>query len=242
MRFPQTVFVPTLSVALVAAIPCLAAPSKKATPTVKVALPAKPPIKTVPDVAATPVPDVKAEPEAQYELQINNKPVALTLEKEMWVGMKAGPTRVKLVRSPLRLFDKSGVRFQYPVDYTFEADDSDPNVLIWTLSGTNSAIMVQQFGKVTAPTLINAVIGEAIKLYGRGNVKLSPVTFDLGSRKLQGKRLNVTLAKQKLMQEFYSFGTAKNSFIFMIQDSSGKGWQTQEVRHLKNLLYSSLQW
>lgn len=230
MRFHPTVSVLSWPLLLVTTVPSLAAPAKNAVPTVKI----------VP--AAQPINDDKAEPEAQYELQINGKPYPFTLEKEMWVGMKPGPTRLKLVRSPLRQFDKRGVSFQYPVDYTFEADDSDPNVLIWTLSGTNTLLMVQQFARIPLPTLTNAVTSEAINLYGHNNVRLSPVTLAAGTRKLQGKRLSVTLAKQKLTQEFYAFSTPKNSFLLVVQDSSGKDWPTDQFRRLKNLLFTSLHW
>lgn len=240
MRFPKTVSLLVGPLSLIFAVSCFAAPVNKPAPS-KALTPAQAAAEKAALEEQTRL-EPKAEPPAQYELQINGKPVSLTLEKEMWVGMKAGPTRVKLVRSPLRQFDKNGVRFQYPVDYTFEADVSNPNVLIWTLSGTNSALMVQQFSKAPANILIDGVTSEAIKLYGRNNVRISSSSMAIGSRQIKGKRLNVTLAKQKLMQEFYAFNNSQNSFVLMIQDSSGKGWQTQEVRRLKNLLYSSLRW
>lgn len=179
------------------------------------------------------------EPPAQYTLEINGKAIPMTLGKEVSLNRKAGRTRYLLLRAATRRFDKSGVKFDYPSDYGFEADLSNPNIAIWTLSGRSSLLMLQRF-PLTGPALLREQMArEMTAQYGSKNVKSRPAALLLGGRGLEGKRLQVSLAKQNLVQEIFAFSNPKYAFVLMIQDVPQKGKETAEAKELKAILAKS---
>jgi hypothetical protein len=191
-------------------------------------------------VIASPAAD-REEPAAEYVLEVNGKARPVALNKEFRVPVRAGSARMKLSLKPLRTFNKSGVRFQYPTQYSFEADNSDPNVTIWTISGNNSALMLNRFAKVESSTALQAVVAEITAGYGQSNVKTTPTAMTLGMRKVGGQRLNVVLAGQKLVQEVFAFSNSKSTFVLIVQDTpQDNGKQTVETTQLKKLLTTSL--
>lgn len=193
-----------------------------------------------PTAVCVAAPDDKIEPPAQYTLQMGDKTVALTLGKEVETEGVAGQTRLKLSRQPLREFNKSGVRLRYPVDYTFEADLTTPNVAVWTMSGASSSVMLQRFPLAPAATLRKTMTDGLVEEYGRKNVTVVPTTLLVNGRKIAGDQLKVVLANQRLVQEVFTFSTAKNSFVLVIQDTPDKNAATAEFKRLKTLVGESL--
>ncbi|RYG72835.1 hypothetical protein EON80_03815 [bacterium] len=187
-------------------------------------------------------PNDKAEPAAEYTLQVNGNKLPLTLGNEVASKVAGQLIRFKLTRQPFREFNKSGVQFQYPVNYGFEVDDSDPSVTVWTVSGGDSILMLNRFSKMPLPELSSDIIGEITKQFGAKNVVVTPLTLYLKGRNIAGKRLNITLAGQKLVQDIFAFGTAKNSFVLVIQDVPTNGKPSAENTKLKVLLTQSLKW
>ncbi len=183
--------------------------------------------------------DDGAEPPAQYTLQINGKPTPVTLDKEFSLDGKAGRTRFLLSRAASRRFDKSGVKFDYPADYGFEADLKNPKAAIWTLNGRSSLLMLQRF-PLSGPALLREQMArELVKQYGSKNVVVRPASLFLGGREVEGKRLHVSLAKQRLVQEIFAFSNLKYAFVLMVQDAPEAGKESAETRKLKALLSSS---
>ncbi len=183
--------------------------------------------------------DDALEPPAQYELQINGKATPMLLDKEISLDTKAMRSRFLLSRGATRRFEKSGVKFDYPVDYSFEADLSDPKIAIWTLSGNNSLLMLQRF-PLSGPALLReGMVRELTAGYGKKNVVVKPATLFFGGRQIEGKRLFVTLAKQRLAQEVFAFSNQKYAFVLMIQDAPQGGKESAETRVLKGILSGS---
>lgn len=180
------------------------------------------------------------EPPAQYLLQINGKPIPITLDKEISLDRKAGRTRFMISRAAARRFDKSGVKFDYPADYGFEADLSNPKIAIWTLNGRASLLMVQRFPLSGPAFLRDKTTNELVRQYGRQNVKIAPTAIFLSGRQIEGKRLRVSFAKQSLVQEIFAFSNLKYAFVLMIQDAPSGGKESAEARDLKAMLASSL--
>ena len=178
----------------------------------------------------------KTEPPAQYVLTINGKPLPITLDREVSAPVAGGAARFKLSRGALRGFDKSGVRFSYPVGFSFEADTSEPGVVIWSMSGGDTTLMLQKFSKLPLAVLEKSFVGVMIQQYGRKNVVSSPTSVVLGGRKIAGQRLDISLAQKKLVQEIFTFSTAKNSFILIVQDAPDAGKPSALTTQLKALL------
>ncbi|HEX8234738.1 MAG TPA: hypothetical protein VF600_02185 [Abditibacteriaceae bacterium] len=181
------------------------------------------------------------EPAAEYVLEIDGKARPVALNKEFRVPVNAGNARMKLSLRPLRTFNKSGVRFQYPTQYTFEADTSDPTVTHWAVSGNNSILMLHRFEKVEASAALQAVTSELVSQFGKSNVKVNAVSMVLDRRKVAGKRLNVMLAGQKVVQEVFAFSNRESTFVLIVQDTTqDNGKETPETTRLKKLLAASL--
>lgn len=180
-----------------------------------------------------------AEPPARYVLQVNGKATRMSLDKEISLNTKAGRTRFLLAREATRHFDKSGLKFDYPTDYGFEADLSDPALAIWTLSGRDSLLMLQRMPLAGPALLRDQMVKQLVKQYGSKNVVLRPASLFLNGRDVEGKRLRVSLAKQTLVQEIFAFSNPKYAFILMIQDAPERGKESAETKTLKAILSSS---
>jgi hypothetical protein len=187
-------------------------------------------------------PNDKSEPAAQYLLQVNGVKLPMTLGPEVASKVAGQQIRFKLSRQPFRQFDKSGVKFQYPASYVFEADDSEPGLLVWTLTGGNSVVILQRFPKEPLPKLSADFNAEMVKQFGARNVVTTPYTMYLKGRKLAGRRLSIGLVGQKFTQDIFAFSTAKNSFILVIQDVPENGKTSVESTRLKVLIGQSLKW
>lgn len=183
--------------------------------------------------------DDALEPPAQYVLQINGKPTPIALDKEFSLDSKAGRTRFLLSRGKARRFDKSGVKFDYPSDYGFEADLSDPKVAIWTLSGRSSLLMLQRLPLAGPALLREQMVKELVRQYGSKNVVVRPASLFVGGRDIEGKRLRVSLAKQTLVQEIFAFSNQKYAFVMLLQDAPESGKETAETKDLKAMLTNS---
>lgn len=182
----------------------------------------------------------KQEPPAEYVLEVNGKSLPVSTGKSFEVDVDAGKARMKLSIKPYRTFNKVGVQFQYPVGYSFEADNTDPNVTIWSMSGNSSLLMLQKFAKVSSIFMLNQLASGLAAEYERKNVKISPTSILLGGRKTPGKRLFITVAGQKLVQEVFAFSTSTSTFALIVQDSpTESGKETPEVKRLKQLLATS---
>lgn len=179
-----------------------------------------------------------AEPPAEYILNINGKPVSLALDKEIRARVGNRSTRLKLSRKPTRVFDKAGVRFSYPVGFVFQADTSDPELLIWKMTGSDSLIMLQKYEPMFESLVMSIVVHEVTKDFGRQNVRVVPTTLTLRGRKLQGKKL---LIKDSPTQEFFTFSNESATFLLVIQDNlSLENKPTTEAAKVRNLLTSTL--
>jgi hypothetical protein len=187
-------------------------------------------------------PNDKSEPVTEYTLLVNGSKLPLTIGNEVASKVAGQQIRFKLSRQPFRQFNKSGVRFQYPVNYGFEADDSQQGVMVWTLTGGNSILMLHRFAKLPAASLSSEIVGEMTRQFGAKNVVVSPLTLFLKGRKVPGKRLNISLAGQKLVQDVFAFSTPKNSFVLVLQDLPDNGKPSAESTKLKVLLTQSLKW
>lgn len=183
--------------------------------------------------------DDASEPPAQYELQINGKAVPMTLGKEISLDRKAGRTRYLLVRGATRRFDKSGLKFDYPADYNFEADLRDPEIAVWTLGGRSALLTIQRFPLAGPALLRERMARELTALYGSKNVKIKPAALLLGGRGVEGKKLLISLAKQSLSQEIFAFSGYKYAWVLIVQDLPTQGRETDEARELKALLARS---
>ena len=182
------------------------------------------------------------EPPAEYVLTVNGKAVAVALGKETEINVEgASKARIKLSRKPTRTFDKAGVKFQYPVEYTFEADSSTPDVTIWSMSGVNSIVMLQEYPKLEAKQLLAVVVPAVVMQYPAKSTKTTAISIVLAGKKLAGKRLTVRFGTVKIVQDVFAFSSSRASFTLILHDildDSGK--PTAEAAQLRKLLTSTL--
>ena len=121
---------------------------------------------------------------------------------------------------PFRVFRYAGLSFQYPREYTFQADHTNPGVALWTLSGSDCMIMVQRFEDQGDPEAVRQLlVDELAARYKDARKKQGAITWKLEGTTLKGIRLEVEFAGTTLYQDLYSFRAGNGSVVLLVQDS-----------------------
>ncbi len=177
------------------------------------------------------------KPESAFEVTINGKVhkviegQPLTLEGDL-----KSPT-IKIVSLPYRLVETSGMKIQYPAEMNFAYEQSE-NLDNWTLNGNDVVVMVFEFdGDVSVDDIIN----ETKKKFGNKNCKLTESNGELGGRRFKVKSLQVKIAEQLLMMDYYivESGNGKTRFI-CIQDLFNGSQHSDEFARVFSMISSAI--
>jgi hypothetical protein len=181
------------------------------------------------------------EPPLIFTLEVAGKAVPIEPDRAVEIEA-AGKTPVTLRVAPHRVFKRGGLQFHYPKAYGFEADLSDAAVSIWTLSGNDHKIMVFRYpGNTAHEALRKAVLDEMVQSYGKmkGTVKADEIT--LAGKTLKGTRVDATLLENAIRQRLFSMAGAKDSYLFILQDSPAEGKATAEAAAGEKLFAETFQ-
>jgi hypothetical protein len=180
----------------------------------------------------------KDEPQLGYTLQIDGKDILLEPGKELKIEGKFENPTVKLLPNQERLFSAAGVSFKYPAYFTFEADFSTEGIKIWTLSGKDFTLMLQQ---VTSAKLSAQDMAEAMKSQYGKNAKTSPTSRKINGETLKGVRVKANLAQTGMIQDVLSLPTENGSRLLVVQDLVEKSADsTAETKLAMDLLDATL--
>jgi hypothetical protein len=131
----------------------------------------------------------------------------LTINGKEYVVRESVPLNIKgaitnpviTVRLPeFKKFESGGVSFDYPRHMSVVAEESE-GLKDWTLSGNDFIVLYYEF---TAQVSLGDIVDEVVSKFGKENCSVSIVERTLGGRKLTGKRIDISMAGQKLIQEF----------------------------------------
>jgi hypothetical protein len=154
-----------------------------------------------------------------FYLEVGGKKVPIKLNEPFATNtLTANPTATLRVE-PYRVFRYAGIRFAYPQDYSFSASLDDPEVSIWTLTGSNSLIMVQRYPNQPNPQAFLQQVLAAMKAqYAGGVLKETEATLAVKGAPLKGVAIDVTMAGSHLRQELFSLPSEKDAIILLLQD------------------------
>ena len=73
---------------------------------------------------------------------------------------------------PYRIFKKADLKFKYPSPMVYACDDSDPNIMTWTLEGGDSVIMVQSYDvAVDEESIVEAFKSEYLQMKAKVDIR-----------------------------------------------------------------------
>ncbi len=162
--------------------------------------------------------DESKEPPLVHVVKIDDQEVTVGQGESVPVEGTFTNPKVSVHAAESRVFPYRGMSFRYPQNYAFEADVADPNVGIWTLTGTDTTIMIFAFSeKVTSESYARDMLGE----FGEANAKITEekTNVQFGDQKLTGATLQAVIAGQKLEMSIHDVPTAgKGTTLLVIQD------------------------
>lgn len=179
--------------------------------------------------------DENAEPERAYTLQVDGQQVALQPGVEVQLeGRFENPT-VKLVLGSTRNFRYGGVSFDYPANFVWEADVSDPSFRMWTMDGADVSLMVfrTSFG-FSAEEFVDSLAEEF------DSFESNPISQELGALKLQGQAVTTEVAQSVLTYDVFEVPSEVGSTLLILMDATDDGLHTEEYRRVLRGLATSL--
>ncbi len=180
------------------------------------------------------------EPSQIFTLEVGGKARPIELDKPVELD-GTGKLSVTLRLAPYRVFRHAGLSFQYPQEYSFEADLKEPGVSNWNLSGNDHKVMVFRYqGRKDHEALLQELQKEVTGAYGAENVKSGETEVALGKRTLKGRRLDIKLVGTALSQRLFSFRAGADSLLLILQDSPAEnGRATSEAARCEAFLKDS---
>ena len=172
--------------------------------------------------------DETTEPALTFSLTVGDQTVAVAEGEPTQLDGEFVDPSVTLHIDPYRTFNLRGVRFDYPRHFTWEADLTDPNVAIWTLSGSTFKIMFFAFHDSTTAADIVASLEANFTDQG-AEVKQEPCKIMLEGNPIDGTQLDLTLVGNKLVDQVYGLpGAGTMSRLVIFQDTPNENGQPSD--------------
>lgn len=143
-----------------------------------------------------------AKQPAVFVLTINDKEYSVTEGEALKLDGNFSSPTVSIKAAPYAKFDNGKVSFKYKNNSTYDYSESEGN-RTWTFDGSDCVVFLFE---LDALVKVDAITDNVISQFGKKNCKTEPVTKKIGDKVLKGVRINVTLAGQKLVQEYYDLG------------------------------------
>jgi len=156
------------------------------------------------------------QPKQTFILKINGKEYLLNEGEELKIDSFLNKPVISISLPDYKTFIAKPVSFQYPHNMAYEFEKEE-GVSTWTLNGNELVIMFFEFAEeVKAESLAK----EMMKKFGEKNCQLGNTSKKLGGKTLNGKKLNISLAGQKLTMDLLEvkLGDGK-SRLLVFQDS-----------------------
>lgn len=164
------------------------------------------------------------------------------VEHEIRVGEEAriviagNEHALKLRLATFRVFEKAGLSFQYPAAMYYAFDDSDPEVLVWSMDGDSVVIIVQEYAEaVEVMDLVKSLAGEYVLM--KAKVDVSDVTLKVKNELLSGKKILAKMGESTLQQEVYMFPVGAGRVALVLQDfPDDEGTNSAEFQKMRALI------
>lgn len=180
------------------------------------------------------------EPPQLYELKIGDQSVPIQEGKPVDLTGSFTNPQIELVPRPTRLFVRRGIQFEYPRQFTFEADLKSPFSKSWTLSGNDLKLMVFA---MTVPVTPRQFGDNVMGTLGKDHCEITEPQAELvlGMERLKGVKFIASVAEQHISFEIYDLPKAgRTSRLLTIQDNPDEnGDRSAEGRAGMELLQKS---
>ena len=140
-----------------------------------------------------------AKQPAVFVLTINDKEYPVTEGEALKLDGNFTNPVVSVKAAPYAKFDNGKVAFKYKNNSTYDYSETSGN-RTWTFDDSDCVVFLFE---LDALVKVDAITNNVIAQFGKKNCKTEAVTKKVGDRVLSGVRINVTLAGQKLVQEYY---------------------------------------
>jgi hypothetical protein len=136
------------------------------------------------------------EPPLEFQLTIDGRAHDVELDRPLQVTIGDKVVELRLTAGSSRLFDNAnGICFRYPRHFSFEYDGAGTAAVIWTLEGIDCTLMLSRLpGFASASAARDEVVADVARRFGAGSSKPSASSVTLGGRKVESRRLVVTIA------------------------------------------------
>jgi hypothetical protein len=177
--------------------------------------------------------DEEREPALKYSLEINGQRHEILLDTPTELKGAFENPKVTLTASPTREFSFGAVKFEYPANFTWEANLKTPDLKFWIMSGNDFKIMyfIHDEG-YTLETHVESMIEQ----FGKTNTVVTESQRKLGGRIYKGRNLRLTIANTKINQEVYVFAAKGMTRLIILQDSAEEANGSDEGRKTMELL------
>lgn len=162
--------------------------------------------------------DGTTQPPQKFVLKIDDKELTLIEGKSQRLeGQFSDPT-VVVTALPYRHFTRPSVSFFYPVNFTFEADVSDPEAKTWTFSGSDVTVLFMELdGDVSSEEFAESFLEDYPD--GSGEITDTKRKIKLGQHQLTGTSVKIEIADAKVVTDaFVVPGILGKTKLFVIQD------------------------
>lgn len=180
------------------------------------------------------------EPRQMASLKINGAMHSVVVGRESELTINNQPYQVVLELDPIRKFSKKGISFDYSSEKNFSYQSLSSIADHWELSGSDSAIMVQNYpGKTSRDDIYEAFLDEYALM--KADLETNNITLHSNGNTFKGKRLRIDMGNAHLMQDIFVFENADSTLVLILQDNVNKdGSNTKEYINTTDLIRDTL--
>lgn len=158
-----------------------------------------------------------AEPPLEIVLSIDGHEVEATVGHAFDVEIGDAKHSCLVTVAPTRLLDKSGVSFRYPSYFSYGFDDSE-GVVLHTLEGPETLVMLQFFGKQSeAEEMLEAVADSVAEELADYLVEQEELEREVGGGLYGVKHFVVDIAGSSFVQDYLAFESAAGATVLFFQ-------------------------
>lgn len=182
--------------------------------------------------------DEKQEPVMKYTLEVDGKPHEIKPGVPLQIDGALNKPTLLLKAAETRTFTYGGVEFQYPSNFTWEADLEEPNCKSWTMSGNDFKIMYFAFSEEELPSqaFLTSMAGNFKNQADDPAKSIRPVKRNLGGKEYEGHQLVISVGGANIHTEAYAIKSPKGGRMMVFQDGlpdekniSAEGIRTLEL-------------
>ena len=180
------------------------------------------------------------EPRQMASLKINGAMHSVVVGQESELTINNQPYQVVLELDPIRNFSKKGISFDYSSEKNFAYQSLSSIADHWELSGSNSAIMVQNYpGKTSRNDIYKAFLDEYALM--KAELDTKDITLHSNGNAFEGKRLRIDMGNAHLMQDVFVFENKNSTLVLILQDNVNEdGSNTKEYIDTTDLIRDTL--